>query len=146
MFEVSPFYVKRKWNYHADTAQSFKSEFDLYLLDFDSKNHRGPPWVMNNVSIKYHDFVSIGDGSIVQKWCKLQSTNLTLTLAVWPHYQYGSSSGHLQYMCKVSSLYVKRKWSYRAETTFPQTDRQTDRQSWCKNRQTDRVTDQWKRL
>ena len=36
----------------------------------------------------------------------------------------GPSSGHGQYMCEVSPLYmlyVKRKWSYRVETTFPQT-------------------------
>ena len=30
-------------------------------------------------------------------------------------------------MCEVSSLYVKMKWSYQAETTFPQTDISTDR-------------------
>ena len=41
----------------------------------------------------------------------------------------GSSSGHGQYMCEVLSLYVKRKWSYRAETTFQQTDGRVDRQT-----------------
>ena len=34
---------------------------------------------MVNTCIKYHQIMSKGNGIIVQKWCKLQSTNLTLT-------------------------------------------------------------------
>ena len=53
---------------------------------------------------------------IVLKWCIVQSPNMTLTFAHWPQNQQRYSSRHDQLICEVSSLHVKRKWNYGAET------------------------------
>ena len=74
--------------------------------------------------LKYHHFMSKGDGVIEWKRYKLKSTILTSL----PRNIQGYYSCQGQYMCELLSLYVKRKWSNYAETTFPLTDWRKDRQ------------------
>ena len=74
--EVLSMNAKRKWNYCAETVQSFKSEFDLDL--WIQKSTEVLLWSWSKHVLSIITLWQKGDGVIVRKRCKYQSTNLTL--------------------------------------------------------------------
>ena len=119
-----------------ETVQSLKSEFDLDLKPFDLKSKRSSPWVMIiNWCVKYHYCRSKGDGVIVRKRCKLQSTNLTLTFDLFTLKSIGVFFP--SWAIHVWSFIIEGQKEIKLSCGnhfFPQKDKQTDGQTAMVNK------------
>ena len=69
------FVSKKKIEFSCRKGTKFKVW--IWLWPFDPKINKGSPWVMVNTCIKYHNFLSKGDGVIERKRCKFK-------LQIWP--------------------------------------------------------------
>ena len=89
-------------------------------LTFDLKINRGPPGVTLNTCVKNHHCMPKGNGVIKQKRrktnCKKFKVQITLIFILLTPNRERFFSGHGQYICEVSLLFAKSKWSCGAET------------------------------
>ena len=107
---------QREMELSSRTGKKSQSEFDLDLWPVDPEINIGPAQVMVNTSVKYNYCMPKVNGVIMWKWYNILRQNMTWSFDPLTKNKKRSFSGKGQYICEVSSLYAKSKWSRGAET------------------------------